>query len=333
MKVMNSSYNKIYTSLAAFLMLLCSVSSTEAQQERYLDERGIPIQGFIHPILLNPGATASSGDQNLLLNYRSNWAGFGEAAPKTITLSYDGRIADRLGFGAMFLQDNYGALQLSKGQVSFSYNIESPTNVTSFGLSTEYIQHKLNNGDVDDVIIDREDPLFQARRAGAEFFDVSFGIFGKYDKKITYGLALPSLISSRLDSDGADQERDLGFILQLGYLIRSQSTGIDFEPSMIVKKLNRVPTHVDLNLRMGFLEDKFQSGLTYSIGADKRLGFLIGVKIDRLDLFYVYNTSMQDFQQYNNGGHELSARFSLGSDKKKKDSMMTKDPMLESGEM
>lgn len=313
---MNKIYKNILASILALSFTALAFNETFAQ-ERYFDERYIFKQAFLNPVLINPGATGANGDHNLLLNYRSNWASFGDESVQTVTLSYDGAVADRLGFGAMFLQDNFGALQLTKGQLSFSYTIESDINRIGFGLSTEYIQHSLNSADVDDVIIDRDDPLYQQRRAGTQFFDASFGIFGLYDKKITYGLSLPSLISSRIDDIDSDNERDLGFMLHLGYLIESQSTGIDFEPSMIVKKLNQTPTHVDLNLRLGFLEDKFQSGITYTLGGDKSLGFLLGFAIDRLNLFYTYNTSMHEFQSYNNGGHELSARFSLGSDSKK----------------
>lgn len=296
---------------AAFALIITVIATVDmnGQTQRYFDERYISTHSFLNPVLFNVGATAFHGNQELLVNYRNKWSTFDEA-PKTITLGYDGVLIDRLGIGAMFLQDNFGSLKTSKGQLSLSYNIESAENKISFGLATEYIQHGLNSVGSGNEIFDFNDPLYKLKSEGASFLDVSFGVYGKYQNTFTYGISLPSLISSRLD-DGGDNPRDLGFIVNLGYEVKS-STGISIEPSIIVKKLNRVPTHIDLNARLGFLDDKFTSGVSYTIGADKRLGFLIGFAIDKLDFYYSYNTSMQEFQDYNNGSHELTAKLRIG---------------------
>lgn len=292
-------------------MFFLGIFLTEAtsQATRYFDERYISTQSYLNPVLFNPGATAIHQGQELLVNYRNKWSGF-EDAPKTITLGYDGILVDRLGIGVLFLQDNFGALKTSKGQLSLSYNVKSDVNTISFGLATEFIQHGLNTIAATDVIFDPNDPVYRLYNEGASFLDVSFGAYGKYLDKFTYGIALPSLISSRID-DGGDNDRDLGFIVNLGYEIKSQA-GISIEPSILVKKLNNVPTHVDLNAKLGFLDDKFTSGISYTLGADKRLGFLIGFAIDKINVFYTYNTSMSDFQDYNNGSHEVSVKLRLG---------------------
>ncbi|MBK7634409.1 MAG: type IX secretion system membrane protein PorP/SprF [Saprospiraceae bacterium] len=77
-------------------------------------------------------------------------------------------------------------------------------------------------------------------------------------------------------------------------------------PNLIVKKLANVPTHIDLNLNFGFLQDKLLAGVNYTLGADKRLGFLIGTKVEKLNFYYSYNTSSNPLQDYNNGSHELT---------------------------
>ena len=304
---------RIINVFAMILMIGVSTQLINAQAQRYFDERYIYSHSFLNPILINPGATAFHGGQELLVNYRNKWSTF-DGAPRTITLGYDGILVDRLGVGVMFMQDNFGALRTSKGQLSLSYNITSATNKISFGLSTEYIQHSLNSAGSSDGNFDFNDPLYNFKREGASFVDVSFGVFGRYLDKFTYGFSLPSLISSRLE-EGDDVDRELGFIVNLGYEIES-SSGISIEPSIIVKKLNRVPAHIDLNAKLGFLDDKFTSGVTYTIGADKRLGFLVGFAIDRFNFYYTYNTSMLEFQDYNNGSHEITAKLRLVNPKK-----------------
>ena len=65
------------------------------------------------------------------------------------------------------------------------------------------------------------------------------------------------------------------------------------------------------------MDDKFTSGISYVVGADQRLGFLIGFAIDKLNLYYSYNTSMREFQDYNNGSHEISVKLRLKGGEKK----------------
>lgn len=306
--------NKMKKSIGYIVALgvMCLTLTKVSAQERYFDERYIYSQGFLSPVLINPAAAGFEGNHNILLNYRNTWSSF-NGSPKTVTVAYDGKLIDRVGIGAMLMQDNYGSLRTSKAQLSFTYGITSTKNDVRFGLSTEFIQHGLNNRDADDAIFDPNDLTVLARRNGIQFFDVSVGAYGVYDGKFTYGLALPSLISSRLTSGSSSSiNRELGFIFQAGYRVDEIGNGINLEPSIIFKKLNGVPTHIDLNLKAGFLDDKFTGGLSYTVGGDKRLGFLLGFKIETVKLYYTYNVSTQQFQDYNNGAHEFSLKFSFG---------------------
>jgi len=296
-------------SKSVFLLVLLQAGLLKLNaQERYFDERYIYTQQFINPILVNAGATGMHGGHQFLINYRNKWAAF-PGSPKTVTLSYDGQVADNLGFGALFMQDSYGALNTSKAQASFAYQINSPKNHVGFGLTGEYIQHSvgsIGNANPNDLAL-------LARLDGVQFFDVSFGVYGKYDNRFTYGISLPSMVSSRLENDANQpNDRDLGFIFNVGYIHQSKATGITLEPSVFLKRLNGVPTHVDLNMRVSFLEDRFSGGVTYSVGAEKRLGFLLGMGVDNLGIFYSYNVSSQGFQDYNNGSHELTMRLRFG---------------------
>lgn len=303
--------NKLIQYFVAIAVFTVLVGKLQAQ-ERYFDERYIYSQAYLNPVLINPAAAGFSGDHNIILNFRNTWASF-EASPSSLTLSYDGKLIDRVGIGAIFMQDNFGSLRTNKGQLSFTYGITSSKNDVRFGLSTEFIQHGLNNRDADDPNFDPNDPLAQARRKGTQFFDVSIGAYGLYDGKFSYGIALPSLISSRLTSNSNNTAgRDIGFIFNAGYKLTALVKDVSLEPSIIFKKLNFVPTHVDLNLKAGFLDDKFLGGVSYTVGGDKRLGFLLGFRVERLDLYYTYNISTQQFQDYNNGAHEFTAKYKIG---------------------
>jgi len=301
--------------LIVFITLLISVNSLVSQ--RYFDERYISSLSFLNPVVINPGATGYDGDHHILLNYRNKWASF-PGAPKSILLSYDGPIADRLGFGALLQTDSNGSLETSKFQGSFSYTIDSPVNKIGFGISAEYIQHGLSNDALlSGIPLDTEDQLLFERLAGSNFFDVSFGIHGLYDGKLTYGLMLPSLVSSRIDDSSvtSTDERELGYVFNLGYRFNELDAGLVLEPSLYVKKFMNVPFHADINVLGRFLDDKLRGGVTYTVGADEKLGFLIGVGINTFNFTYAYNASRHDFQTYNNGSHELSVRFDIATNK------------------
>ena len=70
-----------------------------------------------------------------------------------------------------------------------------------------------------------------------------------------------------------------------------------------------------LNLLGRFVDDKFRGGITYTVGGDERVGFIIGGTFNTLGLNYSYNASRHEFQTYNNGTHEISLNFNIGERK------------------
>ena len=288
----------------------CFLSSLNGQT-RYFDERYIYSQHNIYPSLINAGAIGSNEFQEIFVNYRNTWAGF-EDAPRTVVVGYNGPVGNRLGFGAQLLSDTYASLSTTKGQIGLSYTITTPTNRVGFGISTEYIQHTLSGSGLTSTQVDKDDPLILQRLDGTQYFDASFGIFGLYNNKLTYGVSFPSLISSRISDDGSDPDRTVGYIFQLGYRLESATTKISVEPGLVIKSLMNTPSHIDVMAKFGFLEDKLTGGVAYTLGGDKRLGFLIGTTVESLRINYMYNVSSADVQTYNNGSHEISIGLRFG---------------------
>lgn len=303
------------TQLHKTIFLLFAVmffaSSMLAQGPRLLGERSIYSHHFLSPVLVNPGASGFEDHQELLVNYRNSWATF-PGSPRTVTFSYNGPIGNRLGIGALLMTDRFTALQTTKGQLSIAYGIESPSNKVSFGLSAEYIQHRLSGSEFDRDLVDESDIQIIQRLEGSQFFDVSFGAYGVYDKKIIYGLTVPTLVSSRLSSgpDGTGG-REFGFIANLGYRMPIEGYDVTIEPSVFVKQLMLVPFHADLNLKMQFLDEQLTGGVSYTLGGDEKFGFLVGTKLQTFEFLYSYNISMHGFQNYNNGSHEFSLKFNI----------------------
>lgn len=150
-----------------------------------------------------------------------------------------------------------------------------------------------------------------------------------YNNNISYGIVLPSLVSSRLDDTTSSFDKEFGYIAHVGYKWDVEGYDMKLEPSIFVKQLNYVPLHIDLNLMGKFLDDKLLGGVSYTIGADERFGFAVGTRVNSFNFIYSYNVSRNQFQAYNNGAHEFSVKIDIGrTDKKMADDMMD-EPMME----
>ena len=130
-----------------FSIILISFIINSAQaQTRLIGERGIYSQAYINPVLINPGATGFQDYQEILFNYRNTWATF-PGSPQTLTFNYNGPLGNRLGLGAQILTDKFAAFETMKGGLTLSYSIESKVNKVGFGLTGEYVQHRLSIND------------------------------------------------------------------------------------------------------------------------------------------------------------------------------------------
>lgn len=281
-------------------------------QTRLIGERSVYTQYFMTPFLMNPGATGQKDYSQVIANYRSAWTAF-PGAPKTVTLAYEGNLGNRIGLGLIGVSDRFSALSTNKLGLNLSYTITTADHKIGVGLAGEYIQHSLNGDEfVGNNYIDLDDPSIRARLDGIGYFDATIGVYGTYMDKIVYGVSFPSLVSQKVSgTQSVDPSSDFNFIANVGYRFRLEDKDVTLEPSIYVKQLILVPFHVDLNLKADFLNESLTAGVTYSYGAEDRLGFLLGTELSNFVLSYTYNVSLHEFQQYNNGSHELGLRLKL----------------------
>ncbi len=273
-------------------------------QQRYIFS-----QYFLNPSLINPGAAGFEKGQGIFLNYRNTWAGY-KGSPKSYSLSYDGKITDRIGLGAFVMSDTYGALQTQKGLLSYAYNIKGDKYDIGVGFTTEYISYKAIAG-LDGGQIDREDPLLAKRQVGDKIFDVAIGVFGKLYDKFMISVTVPSLVRSKLNSNGDDkkEEREFNYILGVGYIYDVPNYNLKIYPSIFAKKLRLYGSFIDANLLFSFYDDALFSGITYGVYNAKKLGFVIGGRINKIQFNYSYDFTFKDFQTYNNGSHEIGVGY------------------------
>ncbi len=268
-------------------------------------QRYIFTQYFLNPSLINPGAAGFEKGQSLFFNYRNTWAGY-KGSPRSYSLSYDGRITDKVGLGAFVMSDTYGALQTQKGLLSYSYNIKGDKYDIGLGFTTEYISYKAIAG-LDGGPVDREDPLLADRQVGDKIFDVAIGAFGKLYDNFIVSITIPSLVRSKLNSKTSTKkdEREFNFILGVGYIYDVPNYDMKICPSIFAKKLRLYESFIDANLLFSFYDETLFSGITYGLYNANKLGFVIGGRINKIQFNYSYDFTFKDFQTYNNGSHEI----------------------------
>jgi len=288
----------------AIIMTLATV--TVAQ------ESGVFTHYYLNPVLINPGATGFENQHEFLLSYRNTSSGF-EDSPKTFTLLYNGPVGDRMGLGGQILSDRIGKYRTFTGAANFAYKFGSDDFKFGAGLQTGFQQLRLDNLN-DDKFIDDSDELLAEGLDGVTLFDASFGIYGEYDERLFFGLSFPNLVRTRItniSSDYEDPNEEFNYVFLAGYRFDVEEHDFKIEPSIAIKNIRRVPFSVDLNLKLSFLDEQLVGGITYSVSEMSRFGLLLGTRIDRLRIFYSYDVGFGDFQEYNNGSHEITIHYLL----------------------
>ncbi len=316
-------YRSAGIALSVLFLLTCTPLLKGQHQARFT-------QYYLKPILVNPGATGFENEHDLMVNYRNRWAGFDDA-PRNYLFSYNGRITDNVGLGAMISSHNIGVDRRLRAQLSYSYKIKTEDLDMGIGLSTEFHQFKVSNDALTSPLTDNGDPILLDAADGAQYFDLTFGVYGRLNDAFYFGLSAPNLVRERLDEVEFNDEEDpestfLKYVtLYLGYEFEVEDYGFKLMPSIFMKNIRNVPTQFDINLKMAFLEEQLIGGLTYSLGGGDRFGFLIGTQLEEFQFYYSYDLSFQDFQEYSNGSHEITVAYTIPGQKRMDEEKMKMD--------
>ncbi len=273
----------------------------------------------LNPFLINPANSGFDGHNRLLLNFRSQWAGFDDS-PKGITLGINATPAANMGLSGLIYAENFGVANRFNGQVNYAYNFKiSDDHKFSLGLGGTYTQYSLDNRAITDPNHQSPDPIINRAVNGLNYFGADFGFWGEFNKKLRVGITLPQFALVRLDNEvrAKDTASNFNFVGFLGGIWNIPSYRLVIEPSVCVRKISDVPFGTDLNVLFKMLEDRLTGGFTYSFGpSDSRVSFLLGVRIEQLRFYYSYDQTYQIFQSYNGGSHELTVSFDIGKSTK-----------------
>ena len=293
------------------LILLSSVLSMKAQDESI----------FMHytnsPTLLNPAHAGFQEQFQLLFNFRNQWTGF-PGSPFTYSAGLETPLGNVMGAGVRLWSENIASLSKYKVQLDYAFRYNIKDLKVAAGFAVAYKTIRLNESEINMDFFDIGDEVAMDYIDGINVFDASFGIFTKYKDKTSFGVTFPSLVVNKLNaiSSGSDDSNMFDFFtVYLAQELYIRDYNLTIEPSAMLRKIRSGAYTLDLNVKGGFLNEKLVGGLSYRIPLEDYLelgtgavGILLGTDFDNVTLYYSYDISLLDFQDYNAGGHEISFR-------------------------
>ncbi|MCB9306726.1 MAG: PorP/SprF family type IX secretion system membrane protein [Lewinellaceae bacterium] len=297
----------------AFFTLIFGIIAIAA----FAQEQAIYSQYQVFPILVNPGYTGFQDQHEFVGNARSTWTGF-PGKPNDYTIMYSGPVGDKLALGGGLFSEKIGDVTTLKFQLNYAFRFRIQKARIGIGLSTEFLNRSADPSLLTNPLVDKNDDVLEGLTEGQKIFDASVGTHVLYDERLFISLALPNTIRTRLDdvpvvNTNPENNGSLfqHYIFQLGYIADIQSQNFKLIPSLTIRQIRDTPFQIDVNLQGRFMDDKLIAGLTYRPSAEGSAVFLIGTKLNKFQLYYSYDVSFSNFQQYNGGSHEVSVAYML----------------------
>ncbi|MFM8362126.1 MAG: PorP/SprF family type IX secretion system membrane protein [Haliscomenobacter sp.] len=295
------------------MVFLCLVQGVFAQNEATVSHYQVA------PILVNPAFAGFRGTRQVLFNARTQWSSFADA-PKSVSVLYNGAVGNSFGFGVGVTTQSAARLNELKVRLNYAFRIKlEDAFKLSIGFSTEYQQMRIGNSILTQAIYDYDD-ILNGVVDGRQLFDASLGVCGLFNDNTFVGLSFVNLISARLNDivTNSDQSSFLRhYTIYAGHRIRLSDGVATLEPSIMLRQAKDAPFQADVNLKLGFLNDRLITGLSYR--SLKSIGFLFGSEIgNSLRAYYTYDMTLQDIQQFSTGTHEVTIGLGLNTSDKRK---------------
>lgn len=287
--------------------ILLLLSGLAFLQLTYAQDEAIFGHYNITPILVNPSAAGFNETHDLQINARAQWSGFADA-PKTYAAQYNGPLGDNFAIGVGVLSESAAQMQRLRAHLNYAFRFQvSETVKLSAGFQTEYQEITLNNEVSNNPIIDLSDETVMRFLNGEGSFDAALSFFSSFNENTKVGLTFTDLVS--VSTSTSDESILKHYMFFASHRFVTDDNNFSFEPSLLIRNVRDVPSQVDINFKAGFLQEQLVTGLSYrSLGS---LGLLLGTKLSNFQLFYSYDLFFQNFQQYNDGSHEVSLLISL----------------------
>ncbi|MEJ8757036.1 type IX secretion system membrane protein PorP/SprF [Pontibacter sp. H259] len=303
-------------------LLMCIATLADAQNRKYMSSFSA-VRAYY-----NPSFTGQEGSKLTTL-YRNQWTGF-EDAPKTIYAGAEFRLSDlkkskgyqlnnqsqfttdtQHHFGLFLFRDSFGPYSETKAQLNYSAGIHLSDKLQlNWGGGLNYTLAAL---DGTKLTVDQEsDPRYsnvlgQKNRSGK--LDLDLGITLSADK-FYIGYAMQDVTEGKVMRSG-DEFTDALYtrkhIGQAGF-----RTSITNDIGLVLNGLYQYDAQAEGTIE-GQLKGVYQNMLWAGVGYRKDLAFsaTAGVRINRLQLTYLYETPVADANTIDKPSNEITLAYQL----------------------
>jgi len=220
-------------------------------------------QYMFNGLYLNPAYAGVRNAPNVTGAFRKQWTAL-DGAPVTQSLSYDQKIASKMGAGLIIVNDKIGVTGQTDFYGDYSYHLKLARDMSlSLGLRAGVSNYRANLTTVH--VWDEGDKSFSQDISGKWIPNFGFGSFLK-GKKYNAGISIPRILSYD-PSMFLHAELDRSPLYERHYYLTG---GYDFDikekftikPSLLFKFVPAAPLQMDLNV-VGYYKNTFGIGLSY----------------------------------------------------------------------
>ena len=253
-------------------------------------------------MFINPGYTGTRRVLAATLVYRNQWVGI-KGSPKTQTFSMHTPTRKRCGIGASIMNESIGISRLTRFNVNYAYRIKTSAKAQlSFGLQGGLIQFHQNYNELN--LINPIDNLFPIDLPNAIAPSAGFGMF-YYTNRFYVGFSIPRMIKNTITASGVRNSalpQDWHYYLTSA-IVLDVSENIKLKPSVMIKEVAGAPVQAEVAMHT-LLGNVFWLGVSYRTG--DAVSAITGFQLSpQLRIFYTYDYTLTELQNYSTGSHEI----------------------------
>jgi len=288
------------------LLNICTFAAS-AQQDPQIS------QNMFNQLMVNPGFAGNSGEINLMLLNRQQWAGF-PGAPVTTVFQTDATlklIGESDGLGFTVVKDAIGYEKNVSFGIDYAFRLRLGQGQLGCGVSLGVMNKNLTPGWTDTQggdLVDSSDPALPKQEVNGVLTDVGAGLYYRHKK---YFLAFSSTHLTQ-PSFAFEEKGHYSLIrhyyLSGGYNMVMNDDRFTVQPSFFFKS-DGTTSQVDLDLMLQY-NRRFWGGIGYR-NQDAVMIFLGFEMQNGLKIGYSYDLNTSVLSRYNSGSHELFVSYAV----------------------
>tara|TARA_X000001036_G_scaffold220896_1_gene206755 strand:+ start:4355 stop:5287 length:933 start_codon:yes stop_codon:yes gene_type:complete len=261
------------------------------------------------PLIYNPAFAGSDDGLTISSVYSTQWMGF-EGAPETQFFAIHSMVKPKIGVGIEIFNDKIGATKETKLLANFAYKI----NINQDWKMSMGIKAGVGNYSMDFSLLNIENPIeFNTLSQKKLSTNINFGTgFYIYNGDYYFGISIPSLVVSEF-YDSANEviaKTTPHYYLSTGKRI-ILSDEITFWPTILFKFAKGAPVSSLINLNANW-NNKLYGSLNFD--PKSSVGGYFGIKLfEKFVIGYSYDTSINNFNNYNSGNHSIFFKVNLNN--------------------